>query len=119
MAPSVITFEEAKEIIGILPSLAPRPNASNIRALSEQLEQRLQTIPSQQSPDFGYLGLVQPAAIYALRIAEEPWTDWPNPGPHPPAANTTAQQNNLKTLYDANKAVYDSQQNVHSALCRD
>eukprot|EP00804_Cyclotella_cryptica_P010472 CCRYP_012303-RA/>CCRYP_012303-RA protein AED:0.45 eAED:0.14 QI:0/0/0/0.6/1/1/5/0/1176 len=115
MAPSVITFEEAKEIIGTLPSLAPRPNASNIRSLSEHLEQRLQTIPSQQSPDFGYLGLVQPAAIYALRT-NEPWNNWPDPGPHPQAANTTAQQNNLRTLYEANKAVYDSQQNVRRAV---
>jgi hypothetical protein len=108
MAPSIITFEEATDIIGILPSLAPCPNASNIRALSEHLEQRLQTIPSQQSPDFGYLGLVQPAAIYALRT-NVPWTDWPDPGPHSAAANTTAH---LCTLYDANKAVFDSQQNV-------
>eukprot|EP00804_Cyclotella_cryptica_P006088 CCRYP_010701-RA/>CCRYP_010701-RA protein AED:0.44 eAED:0.36 QI:0/-1/0/1/-1/1/1/0/470 len=115
MAPSVITFEEAKEIIGTLPSLTPRPNASNIRTLSEHLEQRLQTIPSQQSPDFGYLGLVQPAPIYALRT-NEPWTNWPDPGPHPQAANTTAQQNNLRTLYEANKAVYNSQQNVRRAV---
>jgi hypothetical protein len=111
MATSVIMFEEAKDIIGILPPLAPRPNASNIRALSEHLEQRLQTIPCQQSPDFGYLGLVQPTAIYALRT-NVPWTDWPDPGPHPAAANTTAQQNNLRMLYDANKAIFDSQQNV-------
>ena len=115
MAPSVITFEEAREIIGALPSLAPRPNASNIRALSEHLEQRLQTIPSQQSPEFGYLGLVQPALIYALRT-NEPWNNWPDPGPHPAAANTTAEQNNLRTLYEANKAVYDSQQNVRRAV---
>ena len=72
MAPSIITYEEAKEIIGILPSLAPRPNASNLRALSQQLEQKLQTIPCQQAEEHGFIGMVMPPAIYALR-SNTPW----------------------------------------------
>ena len=116
MAPSVITYEEAKEIIGTLPSVAPRPNASNLRVLAEYLEQKVQTIPApQQSPEYGYLGMVQPAAIYALRT-NTPWIDWNDPGPHPGTADTTAEQNNLRTMYEANKAVYDSQQNVRRAI---
>jgi hypothetical protein len=116
MAPSGITYEEAKEIIGILPSVAPHPNASNLRVLAEHLEQKVQTIPApQQSPEYGYLGMVQPAAIYALRT-NVPWQEWDDPGPHPAVADTTAEQNNLCTLYDANKAVYDSHQNVRRAI---
>ena len=115
MAPSVITFEEAKAIIDTLPSLAPRPNASNIRQLTEHLEQRLQTIPSTQAPEYGYLGMVMPEPIYALRT-QNPWMDWADPGAHPAAANTTAQQNNIRAIYDANKAVYDSNQNIRRAV---
>lgn len=115
MAPTTITYEEAKEKIGTLPDLAPRPNANNLRALTLHLEQRLETIPSFQAPDHGYVGLVMPPEIYALRTATA-WTDWPNPGPHPDPADTTAQQNNNKTIYDSNKAVYDSDQNVRRAV---
>ena len=116
MAPSVITYEEAKEIIGTLPSVAPRPNATNLRVLSEHLEQKVQTIPApQQSPEYGFLGMVQPTAIYALRT-NVPWIDWEDPGAHPAAAATAAEQTNIKTLYDANKAVYDTQQNVRRAI---
>lgn len=115
MAPTTITYEEAKENVGTLPSLAPRPNAVNLRALSLHLEQKLETIPSQQSPEYGYTGMVMPPEIYALRTPT-PWTDWPDPGAHPPAAATTVEQNNLRILYDANKAVYDSQQNIRRAV---
>eukprot|EP00956_Cyclotella_meneghiniana_P021067 scaffold37874_cov42-Cyclotella_meneghiniana.AAC.11 len=116
MAPSVITYDEAREIIGVLPSVAPRPNATNLRNLSEHLERKVQTIPApQQSPEYRYRGMVQPAAVYALRT-NTPWQDWEDPGAHPAAAATTAEQNNIRAIYDANKAVYDSQQNVRRAI---
>jgi hypothetical protein len=115
MAPISVTYEEAKATIGLLPSLAPRPNASNLRALSQHLEQKLQTIPCHQAPEHGFLGMVMPPAIYALR-SDAPWEEWPDPGPHPAAAETTAEQNNLRVVYEANKAVYDSQQNVRRAV---
>jgi hypothetical protein len=111
----VITYDEAKETIGTLPSLAPRPNAVNLRALTQCLEQRLETIPAQQSPENGYVGMVMPDEIYALR-SNTPWTDWENPGPHPAEAATSVEATNLKTLYDSNKAVYDSDQNVKRAV---
>eukprot|EP00804_Cyclotella_cryptica_P009738 CCRYP_011263-RA/>CCRYP_011263-RA protein AED:0.36 eAED:0.36 QI:0/-1/0/1/-1/1/1/0/256 len=115
MAPISVTYEEAKETIGILLSLAPRPNASNLCALSQHLEQRLQTIPCHQAPEHGFLGMVMPPAIYALR-SDTPWEEWPDPGPHPVMAETTAEQNNLRVLYDANKAVFDLQRNVCRAV---
>ena len=59
--------------------------------------------------------MVQPTAIYAL-CTNVPCQDWADPGAHPEPAGTTAQQNNIRALYDANKAVYDSQQNVRRAI---
>ena len=112
---TLVTYDQAKDTIGVLPSLAPRPNAINLRALTEDLEQKLETIPSHQSPEFGYVGMVMPLEIYALRTPT-PWNDWPNPGPHPEAAATTVEQGNLRILYEANKNVWDSQQNVKRAI---
>eukprot|EP00804_Cyclotella_cryptica_P012938 CCRYP_002290-RA/>CCRYP_002290-RA protein AED:0.50 eAED:0.37 QI:0/0/0/1/0/0/2/0/633 len=115
MAHALITYEEAQKAVGILPSLAPRPNAVNIRALSRLLEQRLEKIPCTQAPEHGFVGMVLPAQIYALRC-EAPWTEWPDPGNHPAAANTSVEQRNVKTIYDANRVVFDSQENVRRAI---
>eukprot|EP00804_Cyclotella_cryptica_P028204 CCRYP_011045-RA/>CCRYP_011045-RA protein AED:0.18 eAED:0.15 QI:0/0/0/1/1/1/2/0/1234 len=115
MAHALITYEEAQKAVGILPSLAPRPNAVNIRALSTLLEQRLEKIPCTQAPEHGFVGMVMPAQIYALRC-EAPWTEWPDPGNHPAAANTSVEQRNVKTIYDANRVVFDSQENVRRAI---
>ena len=106
MAPTIISYEEAKDTIGVLPSLAPLLNVIILFALSTVLEQKLETIPSEQSPDYGYIGMVMPVGIYALR-SPVPWEDWPNPGAHPAAADTAVVQANLHILYEANKAVYD------------
>ena len=44
-----ITVKEAVWLISILPSLAPYPNATNIRALEIAFFDALEGIPSQQS----------------------------------------------------------------------
>jgi hypothetical protein len=59
--------------------------------------------------------MVMPPEIYALRTPTL-WTDWPDPGPHPAAAQTTVEQGNIRALYEADKMVYDSQQNVKRAV---
>ena len=74
-----LTYEEVKQVIGTLPSLAPRPNFTNIRALWIDLVDKLTSIPSQQNAALGYAGMVQPTDIYALDT-NEPWKDWGNPG---------------------------------------
>jgi hypothetical protein len=79
------------------------------------LEQKLETIPSHQSPEFGYAGMVMPPEIYELRT-NTPWNDWTDPGPHPAAAQTAVEQANIRSLYEADKTVYDSQQNVKRAV---
>jgi hypothetical protein len=115
MAHSIITYEEAQKAVGTLPSLAPLPNAVNIRALSTLLEQRLEKIPCTQAPEHDFVGMVMPEQIYVLRCAI-PWAKWPNPGNNPAAANTLVEQPNIKMIYDANRVVFDSQENVCWAI---
>ena len=49
-------FEDAFAVIGTLPLLAPRPTATNIRALEIDLVDKLTMIPPEKSVDFGYAG---------------------------------------------------------------
>ena len=46
MSHPVITYEEAVAAIGVLPSLAPRPCATNIRALETDPTDKLIIVPS-------------------------------------------------------------------------
>ena len=76
-----VTFEDALSVIGTLPSLAPRPTATNIRVLKIDLVDKLTMIPSEQSVNFGYSGKVEADVVYALKT-NIPWLDWQKPGPH-------------------------------------
>ena len=76
-----MTFEYSLAVIGTLPLLAPRPTATNIRALEIDLVYKLTMIPSKQSVDFGYSGKVNASVVYALKM-NIPWVDLKNPGPH-------------------------------------
>ena len=92
-----VTFEDALDVIGTLPSLAPRPTATNIHALEIDLVDKLKIIPSEQSVDFGYSGKVEADVVYALK-SNIPWVDWQNPGPHVTLADnlTNTQITNIK-----------------------
>ena len=70
-----VTFEDAIALIGMLPSLARRPTATNIRALEINLVEKLTMIPSEKSFDFGYSGKVEADVVYALKT-NIPWVDW-------------------------------------------
>ena len=48
MAATLVTYKEAERLIGVLPSLETRPNATNIRNLEEALFDALEGIPSHQ-----------------------------------------------------------------------
>jgi hypothetical protein len=78
---TLITYDEAKDVIGTIPKLDPHPNADILQALSKYIEEKLETIPSHQSAEFGYMGMAMPVEQYALRT-NTPWMDWNNPGPH-------------------------------------
>ena len=113
---SAVTLEEAQRLIGTLPTLSPRPNATNIRNLEVALFDALEGIPSHQSPEYGYKGMAQQALEYALDVAV-PWTDVANPGPHRVADGTldVQQQRDADAIFEAHTAVWKSQDNVQRA----
>ena len=74
-----IDFDIAASAIGTLPALHPRPSHTNIRALEHVLFERLETLQSTQSEEWGFRGLAKQPAKYALKSAV-PWTNAPNPG---------------------------------------
>ena len=51
MSHPMVTFADAVAAIGTLPSLAPRPCATNIRALAINLIDKLTIIPSEQTAE--------------------------------------------------------------------
>jgi len=73
------TYEEARLKIGTLPSLAPRLTFQNIRLMEADLVDKLIAIPSRQSAELGYSGMVQHVDIYALQT-NTPWQNWADPG---------------------------------------
>ena len=109
------TLAMATETIGTLPSLHPRPNHSNIRALERDLFDKLQAIQSAQSDEWGYRGLAEQPAEYAMKSAT-PWTDANNPGPHRPVGLNAQLTRDAETIYDAGKMEYLSQLNVTQAI---
>ena len=84
MSHPVVTYADAVLAIGTLPSLAPRPCATNIRALTIDLIDKLTIVPSEQSADLGFSGLVEQDAVYALQT-NTPWLNFANPGQVPVA----------------------------------
>ena len=113
---SEVTFEEAQHQIGQLPSVGPRPNATNIRNLEVALFDSLEGILSQQSHEYGYKSMAQQLAEYAL-ISNDPWIPFPNPGNHRVInpALTAQQQCDEDALYAARRIVWVSQDNVQRA----
>ena len=109
-----VTFKDALSVIGTLPLLAPRPTATNIRALEINLVDKLTMITSKQYVDFGYSGKVEAYVVYALKTSI-PWVDWINPGPHVTLAEnlTDTQITNIQEEYKARKRVWDIQSNVN------
>ncbi len=126
MTLTTTTYEEARLKIGTLPSLAPRPNFQLIRIMEADLVDKLIAIPSQQSTELGYSGMVQHVDIYALQT-NTPWTNWADPGitrigtrVNPNADGSTnvaaAVARDEQAIYDANRAVYDTQENIRRAI---
>ena len=113
----MVTFADAVAAIGTLPSLAPRPCATNIRALAIDLIDKLTIIPSEQTADLGYSGLAEQDGVYALQT-NVPWANFINPGQVPPTndAWTTEQSRTARNLHTAQKLCYDSELNVRRAI---
>ena len=112
-----MTMEVATALIGSLPSLAPRPTGANIRALEQDLIKKLGSIPSHQSREQGYTGMIMQPVLYARRC-NIPWQDFADPGKHraiDPQLNTAGQAD-LLVEWTYNKGVYDSEQNLKAAI---
>ena len=65
---ATISTEEVTAALGNLPSLDPRPNAVNIRALRVHIERALQLLPCPQSVHHGWKGLAMSRAMYTLLV---------------------------------------------------
>ena len=112
-----VTFEDALAVIVTLPSLAPRPTATNIHGLEIDLVDKLTMIPSKHSVDFVYSGKEESYVVYTLKTSI-PWVDWLNSGPHVTLADnlTDTQTTNIQEEYKVRKMVWDSQSNINRAI---
>ena len=113
MSHPMVTYADAVAAIGTLPSLAPRPCSTNIRALTVDLIDKLTIIPSEQSADLGYSGLAEQDAVYALQT-NVPWTNWLNPGQilMTNEAWTSDQSRTARTIYTSKKLCWVSESNI-------
>ena len=66
MSEPKITAKEAIAMAGVLPSLHPQLNGTTLNKLEQDLVKKLSTVPSCQSTDEGYGGMVEDPTIYAL-----------------------------------------------------
>jgi hypothetical protein len=114
---SLVTYEIAQGKMGTLPSVAPRPNTTKIRAIYTHLRGKLVKIPSFQSTDHGYQGMVDSPQIYALN-GLDPWIDFPDPGYHRLTDGTMddVQQRDAEAVFKAVTIVFNSQQNVKASV---
>jgi hypothetical protein len=113
-----ITFERAKEHVGVIPTMHPRPNFDNINQAVIHLVRKLQQLPApHQSARNGYAGKILSVQQYAL-MDDTPWVDWPYPGAHHtfPQGADRATMEQAKTVWTANNEVYNSEQNVDRAV---
>ena len=111
----LVTYEAAAARIGLLPSLAPRPNARNLRALQKALTEALQGIPSYQSQRYGFMGFVTSPEEYAL-TGEPAWFDYGDPGFHRDLGGTAAVQRDKDVEYNVAKTIFQCQENVRQAI---
>ena len=119
MSHPIVTYDDARYAISQLPSLGPRPTATNIRELVVDLVDKLTIIPSEQAPDLGYTGMAEQEATYALST-NTPWTNWPNPGAHRATDPnwTMTEQKDADVLYDAKKRVLVSLSHISDCTKR-
>ena len=96
--------------IGTLSSLHPRPTVMKIPVLYTHIRKVLATIPSFQSPNHGYQGIVDAAEIYAL-TREAAWIDFPDPGFYRQADRTLNPviQHTADAIFSAAIIAYRSQ----------
>lgn len=110
-----IDYDTATAAIGTLPSLHPRPSHANIRALERDLFDKLETLQSTQSEEWGFRGLAEQPAEYALK-STTPWVPSPNPGQHRPLGLNAGDTRDAEAVYLAEKSAYQAQATVTRAI---
>ena len=108
-------YETATVAIGQLPSLHPRPSHANIRALERVLFERLETLQSTQSEEWGFRGLAEQPAEYALKSVI-PWIDAPNPGTHRELGLNAMDTRDAEVVFQSMKTAYLAQTTVTRAI---
>ena len=110
-----IDYDTATAAIGTLPSLHPRPSHANIRALERDLFEKLETLQSTQSEEWGFRGLAEQPAEYALKSVTA-WVHSPNPGQHRPLGLAAQATRDAEAVYLAEKSAYQAQATVTRAI---
>ena len=109
-----IDYDTATAAIGTLPSLHPRPSHANIRALERDLFEKLETLQSTQSEEWGFRGLAEQPAEYALKSVSA-WIHSPNPGQHRTLGLAAQATRDAEAVYLAEKSAYQAQATVTRA----
>ena len=112
-----VTFADAVLAIGVLPSLSPRPCATNIRALTIDIIDKLTIGPSEQTVDLEFSGLVEQDAVYALQT-NVLWVSFINPGQVPETNPLWTREESAVSvlLHAALKICWDSESNMGRAI---
>jgi hypothetical protein len=77
---TLITYDEALALVANPPTLAPRPNFTNLRALRRHLQRALQRLVNPQTNVLGWSGLVMSRPMYQM-LSTSPFRLPSNPGP--------------------------------------
>ena len=77
---TTISFEEVAALVANPPSLAPRPNFTNLRTLRRHIQRALQRLSCPQSNILGWAGLIMARPMYGL-LTTTPFRIPSNPGP--------------------------------------
>ena len=77
---TLITYDKVVALVANPPTLAPRPNFTNLRALHCHLQHALQRLVNPQSYVLGWSGLVMSRPMYQL-LSTSPFRLPDDPGP--------------------------------------
>jgi hypothetical protein len=77
---TLITYDEALALVANPPTLAPRPNFTNLRALRRHLQRALQRLVNPQTNVLGWSGLVMSRPMYQM-LSTSPFRLPNDPGP--------------------------------------
>ena len=92
MSAPKVEKEEVLTALKEFPPITGRLNARNIHAAHKHLIDVAERFPSDQAPEFGHRGLVEPAELYSLVAPNRPWISPTNPGPHRPLGLASAAE---------------------------